>query len=74
MANLIYEDFLIVAAADRDKFTGQWIPIASISWQESGGRRAVHFLTNLPERFSNSEEAVTYGLTAAKTWVDQRVT
>ena len=71
MANLFYKDFLILAGADFDRLTGQWVPIASVTWGTDTGKHGVHFLTNLSARYATADEAVSYGLTAAKNWVDQ---
>ena len=73
MANLLYRDFRIVADGDIDKANGQWIPIVSISWGSNDGKRGIHFLTNLSERFESSEHAVEFGLLTAKTWVNRRL-
>jgi hypothetical protein len=71
MAYLLYKDYLILAGADRDKFTNEWIPIASITWEKDTGKRALCFLTNLPERSTTADEAVSSALRAAKTWIDR---
>jgi hypothetical protein len=71
MAHQFYKgEVLIIAAADFEKDRGEWVPIASISW-DSG--RGLHFLTNLSERFASAEEAVSFGLRQAQLWTDSRL-
>ena len=73
MANLLYEGFLIIAGADLDKLTGEWVPIASIGWDTAIGTRGLQFLTSVPERFATADAAVDAGVTQAKTWVEERI-
>jgi hypothetical protein len=74
LANLLYESFLIIAGADLDKLTGEWVPIATIGWGTAIGTRGLQFLTSLPERFATTAEAaVDAGLTQAKRWVEERI-
>jgi hypothetical protein len=70
LASLFYKKFLVVAAADLEKASGKWIPIASVHWTNRSGRRCMHFFTNLQERFDQSEQAVNFALTTAQQWID----
>jgi hypothetical protein len=70
VASLLYKKFLVVAAADVEKATGKWIPIASVHWTNRSGHSCTHYITTLPERFADSGQAVDFGLLTAQQWVD----
>jgi hypothetical protein len=71
MASLLYRNFLIVSAADRDTSEAVWIPLACVHWTNSNGRRAYHFFTDIHERFDNANDAVTFGIQTAQQWIDK---
>ena len=71
MANLLYHDHTIVSSAVYDEITGRWKLTAYVSWLGGEGpTRLLHFIRNMPERFSRFEDAELAGMEAAKNWVD----
>jgi hypothetical protein len=63
-----YKDHLIVASANLEEGTGEYISVASISWKVDG-KRQVHFLQS-KERYDNADSAMHFALAAAKNWID----
>jgi hypothetical protein len=75
MANLIYHDHTIVSSAVYDEITGRWKFTAYVSWLEGASpTRRLHFIRNMPERFSRFEDAEMAGIESAKNWVDSHLT
>jgi hypothetical protein len=72
MANLFYNDRLIIAYASMNPSTQLWSPGAEITWKRDGERRS-HTIGGLTERFKNSEEAEKFVIHLAKTWIDADV-
>lgn len=72
MARLLYNDFLIVAGADFERLTGNWVSIVSITWS-AGDRQEIHFLRQVNERHDNAQTAVDFGLAQGKAWVEERL-
>jgi hypothetical protein len=71
MADLLYLNHTIVSAAVYDEITGNWRFTAYISWlEDEGPTRRLHFIRNMPERFSRVEDAELAGMETAKNWVD----
>jgi hypothetical protein len=69
MANLFYNDRLIIAHASMNPSTQLWAPGAEITWKRDGARRS-HTIGGLTERFKTSEEAEKFVIHLAKTWID----
>jgi hypothetical protein len=69
MANLFYNDRLIIAYASMSQSTQLWSPGAEITWKRDGERRS-HTIGGLTERFKTSEEAEKFVIHIAKTWID----
>jgi hypothetical protein len=75
MADLLYYDHTIVSSAVFDEVTGKWKSTAYVSWAVDGTPpRQLHFIRNMPERFSRLEDAEMAGMESAKSWVDGRMT
>jgi hypothetical protein len=72
MAALLYKDFLIIAIGQFDKDRERWMPFADISWRSASGGEA-HVIHDSVHWFTIKEEAETFAVEAAKTWVDARV-
>lgn len=74
MPQLTYQDHTIVSAAVYDEITGKWRLAAYIGWSEGASpARRLHFIRNMPERFSRVEDAEMAGMEAARNWVDSHV-
>jgi hypothetical protein len=66
-----YKDHLIVTSVT-PATDGKYISTASISWQEDG-RRGMHSLDTLKDRYDNPDSAMHFALAAAKNWIDDRL-
>jgi hypothetical protein len=69
MASLLYKDYLIVATADFDSATAQWVSFVTVSWKNDG-RQELHTLNRLPNPFPSRWDAVAFGVEKGKAWVD----
>jgi hypothetical protein len=69
MANLYYNDRLIIAYASLNESTKLWSPGAEITWKRDG-QRCSHTIGGLTDRFKNSEEAERFIINFAKAWID----
>ena len=69
MANLYYNDRIIIAYASLNQSTKLWSPGAEISWKREGERHS-HTIGGLPDRFKTSEEAERFAINLAKAWID----
>jgi len=65
MANLYYNDRLIIAYASINQSTKLWSPGAEISWKRDGQRHS-HTIGGLADRFKTSEEAERFVIGLAK--------
>jgi hypothetical protein len=72
MANLLYRDHFIIAVADFDPVAGTWNLTVDISWRIDGGRQFQ--MLNPPHSCNGKEEAESFGLKAAREWIDKRST
>lgn len=69
MANLYYNDRLIIAYASLNHSTKLWSAGAEITWKRDGERHS-HTLGGLADRFKSAEEAERFVVNLAKTWID----
>jgi hypothetical protein len=69
MANLYYNDRLIIAYASLNESTQLWSPGAEITWKRDGQRYS-HTIGGLTDRFKNSEEAERFVINLARAWID----
>lgn len=69
MANLYYNERLIIAFATFNQSDKQWSAGAEITWK-SDGRRNAYTLGGLPDRFKSSEDAEKFIINLAKAWID----
>lgn len=69
MANLYYNDRLIIAYASLNQSTKLWSAGAEITWKQDGERHS-HTLGGLADRFKTPEEAERFVINLAKTWID----
>lgn len=69
MANLYYNDRLIIAYASINQSTKLWSAGAEITWKQEGERHS-HTLGGLSDRFKTAEEAERFIINLAKTWID----
>jgi hypothetical protein len=69
MANLYYNDRLVIAYASLNQSTNLWSPGAEITWKRDGERHS-HTIGGLKDRFSTCEEAESFVINLAKAWVD----
>ena len=69
MANLYYNDRLIIAYASLNQSTKTWSPGAEITWTRDGLRQS-HTIGGLADKFRTSEDAEKFVIGLAKTWID----
>jgi hypothetical protein len=69
MANLFYNDRLIIAYASLQQSTKLWSAGAEITWKIDGQRYS-HTIYGLPDRFKTAEEAERFVVNFAKSWID----
>lgn len=69
MANLYYNDKLIIAYASINQSTKLWSAGAEIAWKHDGERHS-HTIGGLEDRFKTAEEAERFIITLAKAWID----
>ena len=69
MANLYYNDRLMIAFASLNQSDKQWSAGAEITWKQDGERRS-HSIGGLTDRFNTGEDAEKLVINLAKAWVD----
>ena len=69
MANLYYNERLIIAYASMNQSTKDFSAGAEISWKK-GEQRFSHSLSGLADRFKTSEDAERFVINLAKAWID----
>lgn len=69
MANLYYNDKLIIAFTTLNQSDKQWSAGAEITWK-SNGNRCSHSISGLTDRFKTSEDAERFVVNLAKAWID----
>jgi hypothetical protein len=69
MANLYYNDKLIIAFTTLNQSDKQWSAGAEITWKINGSRCS-HSISGLTERFKTSEDAERFVVNLAKAWID----
>jgi hypothetical protein len=69
MANLYYNDRLIIAFTSLNQSDKQWTAGAEITWKRDGSRQS-HTIGGLADRFKSSEDAEKFVINLAKAWID----
>jgi len=69
MANLYYNDRLIIAFASLNQSDKQWSAGAEITWKADGERRS-HSIAGLSDRFKSSDDAERFVINLARAWID----
>jgi len=69
VANLYYNDRLIIAFAPLNQSDKQWSAGAEITWKADGERRS-HSIAGLTDRFKSSDDAERVVINLAKAWID----
>jgi hypothetical protein len=69
MANLYYNDRLIIAYASINQSTKLWSAGAEITWKRDGQRYS-HTIGGLADQFKTSEQAESFAIDLAKAWID----
>ena len=69
MSSLLYGKSLLISRPRYDEKLGTWVPYASVSWD--GDNFHCYQLKNLDKRFETEEEALQYGFTLARQWLDE---
>lgn len=69
MANLYYNDRLIIAFSTLNASDQQWTAGAEITWKRDGQRHS-HSIGGIGDRFKTGEEAERFVIHLAKAWID----
>ena len=69
MANLYYNDRLIIAFTSLNQSDKQWSAGAEITWKADGERRS-HSIAGLADRFKSSDDAERSVIDLARAWID----
>lgn len=69
VANLYYQDRLIIAFTTHNASDQLWTAGAEITWKRDG-RRHSHSIAGLSDRFKTSDEAERFVVHLAKVWID----
>ncbi|HEX9788773.1 MAG TPA: hypothetical protein VGB09_12135 [Candidatus Binatia bacterium] len=69
MANLYYNERLIIAYASFNQSDKQWTAGAEITWRRDGHRQS-HSLGGLGDRFKTSDDAERFVINLAKARID----
>lgn len=70
MANLYYNDRLIISFASFNQSSKDWSAGAEITWKSADGQRRTHSIGGLADRFKSAEDAERFILNLAKSWID----
>jgi hypothetical protein len=69
VANLYYNDRLIIAFTSLNQSDKKWSAGAEITWRANGERRS-HTIGSLADRFQTGEDAERFVINLAKAWID----
>jgi hypothetical protein len=69
MANIYYNDRLIIAYTSLNRSDKSWSAGAEITWKEDDQRRS-HTIGGLADKFKSSEDAEKFVVNLAKAWID----
>jgi hypothetical protein len=69
MANLYYNDRLIIAYTSLNQSDKQWTGGAEITWKHDGHRQS-YTIGGLADRFKSSDDAERFVINLAKAWID----
>jgi len=69
VANLYYNDRLIIAFASLNQSDKQWSAGAEVTWK-ADGQRLSHSIAGLSGRFKSSDDAERFVVNLAKAWID----
>lgn len=69
MANLYYNERLIIAFASLNQSDKRWSAGAEITWKRAG-QRYTHSIAGLADRFNSSDDAEKFVIQLAKSWID----
>jgi hypothetical protein len=69
MANVYYNERLVIAFASLNQSDKQWSAGAEITWKADGARQS-HSIAGLTDRFKSSDDAERFVINLAKAWID----
>lgn len=70
MANLYYNEHLIIAYASFNQSSQDFSAGAEITWKAVDGRRQSHSIGGLTDRFKSAEDAERFIVNLAQSWID----
>jgi hypothetical protein len=69
MANIYYNDRLIIAYTSLNQSDKSWSCGAEITWRQDGQRRS-HTIGGLADKFKSAQDAEKFVVNLAKAWID----
>jgi hypothetical protein len=69
MANLYYNDRLIISHASLNRSDNTWSAGAEITWKKDDQRYS-HTIGGLADKFKTSEDAERFVINLARAWID----
>jgi hypothetical protein len=72
MAMEEYAKHLIISRPDHRRDNGIWFASATVTWQDRSGFH-YHQFSDIDELFDTELEAMTFGFTIARAWIDKRL-
>ena len=69
MANIYYNDRLIIAYTSLNQSDKSWSGGAEITWKKDD-QRCSHTISGLADKFKSSQDAEKFVVNLAKAWVD----
>ena len=67
-----YEKYLIISRPDHRRDDGIWLTSATVTWHDKGGFH-YHQFSDMDEIFDSEQEALAFGFTIARAWIDKRL-
>jgi hypothetical protein len=69
MAHESHRNYLIISRPNHSAESGVWCPYATVLWQDGAGFH-YHDFVKVDVTFLTEEEALAYGFTIARSWID----
>lgn len=73
MANQLYKRHTVISTCTYNGETERWVPNVSIAWSDKRGNFHFHRFDGPATFFQSAEDAVSYGLSLARLWVNDKL-
>jgi hypothetical protein len=71
MPALLYGIYILISRPHYDDTLRAWVPYASVSSYADSSKSYYYQLNKLKETFETEEEALAFGFSAARHWIDE---